>query len=92
MWIPPVLQHFHLKLPKVLKKKVTELRSFQAFWKKQPACHYRPLFSSTRYLYEFLLEVLDGNVVGRAESTIVRTPDFAKNAAVVGFKIIFFIS
>ena len=24
-------------------------------------------------------------VVGRAESTIVRTPDFAKNAAVVGF-------
>lgn len=32
-----------------------------------------------------LLEVLDGNVVGRAESTIVRTPDFAKNAAVVGF-------
>lgn len=32
-----------------------------------------------------LLEVLDGNVVGRAESTIARTPDFAKNAAAVGF-------
>lgn len=32
-----------------------------------------------------LLEVLDGNVVGRAESTIARTPDFARNAATVGF-------
>lgn len=32
-----------------------------------------------------LLEALEGNVVGRAESTIARTPDFARNAATVGF-------
>ena len=48
-----------------------------------PPLHCHALHSLT--LPSLLLEVLDGNVVGRAESTIVRTPDFAKNAAVVGF-------
>jgi len=32
-----------------------------------------------------LLGAVDGNVVGRAESTIAKIPDFAKNAATVGY-------
>ena len=60
--------------------KITDDNGRQVAFSKKPE---RIVVLSPSFLE--LLEVLDGNVVGRAESTIVRTPDFAKNAAVVGF-------
>ena len=60
--------------------KITDDNGRQVAFSKKPE---RIVVLSPSFLE--LLEVLDGNVVGRAESTIVRTSDFAKNAAVVGF-------
>ncbi|WP_293661953.1 ABC transporter substrate-binding protein [uncultured Phascolarctobacterium sp.] len=60
--------------------KITDDNGRQVAFSKKPE---RIVVLSPSFLE--LLEVFDGNVVGRAESTIARTPAFAENAVAVGF-------